>query len=66
MTSRQSNILEALKNAYEAARKVKDLGKDYLDGSFEAMLTAANEDKLSRIEDIAYLFFLAMFKFGGD
>ena len=66
MTSRQKNILDAIMRGYKAARNVKDMGKDYLDGSFEAMLTRANEDKLSRIDDIAYLFFLAMFKFGEE
>lgn len=65
VTDRQKNIWKAIVTAYTDARTAKEtLDKAGIDALFENYRTAANENKLTTIHDIAMLFFLGMFKWG--
>lgn len=66
MTGRQFNIFNAIKNAYMTARDVKELGQEQIEALYETQMRMADEDELRRIEDIALLFFAAMFYFGEE
>lgn len=64
MTPRQKNIFDAIRYAYMHAKYVYNEERENLESEYAKYLEEANEDKLTRIQDIATLFFLAMFLFG--
>ncbi|MBR6313070.1 MAG: hypothetical protein IKR49_00330 [Clostridia bacterium] len=64
MTERQSRIFTALRYAYEHVRWFKEEYPELIEDEYRRYLHAANEDRLTRIQEIAELFFLAMVKFG--
>lgn len=64
MTERQKRIFDALRYAYENIRWFKENYPELIEDEYRRYLKAANEDRLSRITEIAELFFLAMAKFG--
>ena len=66
MTDRQFNIFNAIKRAYITARNVNELGREEIEALYETQMRKADDDELRRIEDIALLFFAAMFYFGGE
>lgn len=65
MTARQQKIFQSIVDAYHFALDERWLRNDE---EFDALWTEwkvkANNDQLSKIGEIATLFFLAMFKFG--
>ena len=64
MTERQSRIFNALRYAYENVRWFKEECPELIEDEYRRYIHAANEDRLTRITEIAELFFLAMAKFG--
>lgn len=66
VTDRQMKIFNAIKNAYITARSANGLGQPYIEQLYVSQMRKAEEDELRRIEDIALLFFAAMFKFGEE
>lgn len=66
MTDRQYNIFKAIKDAYITARDVNELGREQIEALYEVQMRKADDDELRRIEDIALLFFAAMFNFGRE
>lgn len=66
MTGRQFNIFKAIRDAYITARDVNELGREQIEALYETQMRKADDDELRRIEDIALLFFAAMFYFGEE
>ena len=66
MTERQYHIFKAIRDAYITARNVNYLGREQIEELYKTQMQKADEDELRRIEDIALLFFAAMFKFGEE
>lgn len=65
MTERQQHIFDDIINAYRWVTAEHSLrSKEEFTALWESWKAAANDNKLSRIYELASLFFIAMYEFG--